>query len=437
MRPWIAVAYSAPVAAATAVFLIYPIGQGSFSDGMPLGISGDQNGRNITSLDPKFVSLYNEFTSELMSGCKPRSNAMLFLKDERKKPAKAIRGINGSDFVVHVLFLQYFLPFFAAYRKARFHVGSAIGCDIDSEAFDMFQHMGEVEEQIPSVKARYITADYKNFGPTIIHHFAGKIIDIIIKWYEVYGDVTPCDVMMMRRLFSVMLNSDHIVLHYWFRPQQGIFSGNPFTAEFNTFVNNLYIRAAWLYVCEHNAQLAKLVKGNPFLLFRKYVRVIMYGDDLVGRTHSLLYPLFNNVTIKEFMDAAGLEFTDALKRPTMVETDEFDKVSFLKRTFSLHPERANTMLAALDIGTIRDMICYVRGRGEIDSKSVVIAKDAVRFLHGHGRTTFDEMRGKIVSFCNNSDSSILRNAEFMSWDQVDAQIFDAQDELVRSLLSDV
>jgi photosystem II P680 reaction center D1 protein len=32
MRPWLAVAYSAPVAAATAVFLIYPIGQGSFSD---------------------------------------------------------------------------------------------------------------------------------------------------------------------------------------------------------------------------------------------------------------------------------------------------------------------------------------------------------------------------------------------------------------------
>jgi photosystem II P680 reaction center D1 protein len=43
MRPWIAVAYSAPVAAATAVFLIYPIGQGSFSDGIPLGISGTFN----------------------------------------------------------------------------------------------------------------------------------------------------------------------------------------------------------------------------------------------------------------------------------------------------------------------------------------------------------------------------------------------------------
>ena len=43
MRPWIAIAYLAPVAAATAVFLIYPIGQGSFSDGMPLGIFGTFN----------------------------------------------------------------------------------------------------------------------------------------------------------------------------------------------------------------------------------------------------------------------------------------------------------------------------------------------------------------------------------------------------------
>ena len=43
MRPWIFVAYSAPAVAATAVFLLYPIGQGSFSDGMPLGISGTFN----------------------------------------------------------------------------------------------------------------------------------------------------------------------------------------------------------------------------------------------------------------------------------------------------------------------------------------------------------------------------------------------------------
>ncbi|MCM1981613.1 Photosystem Q(B) protein 1 [Lyngbya confervoides] len=40
MRPWIAIAFSAPVAAALSVLLVYPIGQGSFSEGLPLGISG-------------------------------------------------------------------------------------------------------------------------------------------------------------------------------------------------------------------------------------------------------------------------------------------------------------------------------------------------------------------------------------------------------------
>ena len=43
MRPWIFIAFSAPLIAATAVFVLYPIGQGSFSDGMPLGISGTFN----------------------------------------------------------------------------------------------------------------------------------------------------------------------------------------------------------------------------------------------------------------------------------------------------------------------------------------------------------------------------------------------------------
>jgi photosystem II P680 reaction center D1 protein len=43
MRPWISLAFTAPVAATVSVLLIYPIGQGGFSAGMPLGISGTFN----------------------------------------------------------------------------------------------------------------------------------------------------------------------------------------------------------------------------------------------------------------------------------------------------------------------------------------------------------------------------------------------------------
>ncbi|MBL1178440.1 MAG: photosystem II q(b) protein [Pantanalinema sp. GBBB05] len=40
MRPWISLAFTAPVAACVAVFLVYPVAQGGFASGMPLGISG-------------------------------------------------------------------------------------------------------------------------------------------------------------------------------------------------------------------------------------------------------------------------------------------------------------------------------------------------------------------------------------------------------------
>lgn len=43
MCPLIIVSYSTPIAVATTIFLIHPIGQGSFSNSIPLGISSTFN----------------------------------------------------------------------------------------------------------------------------------------------------------------------------------------------------------------------------------------------------------------------------------------------------------------------------------------------------------------------------------------------------------
>jgi len=75
MRPWIAVAYSAPVAAATAVFLIYPIGQGSFSDGMPLG----------KVFCPTFVLICNILFLMLLLFLDKSSKASLFFQRRKLK----------------------------------------------------------------------------------------------------------------------------------------------------------------------------------------------------------------------------------------------------------------------------------------------------------------------------------------------------------------
>ncbi|MFQ6622297.1 hypothetical protein Gotur_002784, partial [Gossypium turneri] len=74
MRPWIAVAYSTLIVTATTVFLIYPIGQGSFSDGMPLGISSTfkfmivfQAEHNIFMHPFHMLGVANVFGSSLFS----------------------------------------------------------------------------------------------------------------------------------------------------------------------------------------------------------------------------------------------------------------------------------------------------------------------------------------------------------------------------------
>ena len=54
MRPWIFVTFSASVLASSAVFVVYPIGQGSFSDGMSLGIYGTFSFMHYPKLSTNF-----------------------------------------------------------------------------------------------------------------------------------------------------------------------------------------------------------------------------------------------------------------------------------------------------------------------------------------------------------------------------------------------
>ena len=94
MRPWIAVAYSAPVAAATAVFIIYPIGQGSFSDGMPLGISGTFNFMKTTCLSVRNADRIKK--GELMETLK-------FVNDQiSKKNLKKEQNTEGETYVCEI-----------------------------------------------------------------------------------------------------------------------------------------------------------------------------------------------------------------------------------------------------------------------------------------------------------------------------------------------
>ncbi|PHT44954.1 Photosystem II protein D1 [Capsicum baccatum] len=86
MRPWIVVAYSTPVAAATAVFLIYPIGQGIFSDGistMAFNLNGFNFNKSVADSQGHVINTWADIINRasLAIEVMPEHNAHNFPQD--------------------------------------------------------------------------------------------------------------------------------------------------------------------------------------------------------------------------------------------------------------------------------------------------------------------------------------------------------------------
>ncbi|KAJ8425152.1 hypothetical protein Cgig2_024093 [Carnegiea gigantea] len=100
MRPWIAVAYSAPVAAATAVFLIYPIGQGSFSDGistMAFNLNGFNFNQSVVDSQGRVINTWADIINRANLGMEVmhERNAHNFPNDLAAIEAPSTNGVRS------------------------------------------------------------------------------------------------------------------------------------------------------------------------------------------------------------------------------------------------------------------------------------------------------------------------------------------------------
>jgi photosystem II P680 reaction center D1 protein len=135
-RPWIAVAFSAPAAAATAVLLVYPIGQGSFSDGLPLGIAGTfhfmlafQADHNILMHPFHMLGVAGIFGGALFSALHGSLvTSALFRSDDENASISTGYRLGQPQSTYHYLASHYgflgrlLIPWFASRNHRSFHV---------------------------------------------------------------------------------------------------------------------------------------------------------------------------------------------------------------------------------------------------------------------------------------------------------------------------
>jgi len=166
-------------------------------------------------------------------------------------------------------------------------------------------------------------------------------------------------------------------------------SGHPLTVVINGLVGCLYLRYA--YYSMHAKQLpeGQSMQLGTIPYFHERVALITYGDDNNFDTHPD-EPLFNMISAHDELALIGISYTDANKKVSEVPFKTIDEISFLKRTFHVHPE-LKARVGALDLDSVNRSLLFSKGlpKGSVVSMAEITAGNMSQalseaYLHGEG-----------------------------------------------------
>ncbi|ABP57198.1 polyprotein [Brevicoryne brassicae virus - UK] len=344
----------------------------------------DKNGQ-VVSLHPYLREILDIKMSDRLSGIVPATVHDDCLKDARlplskiKIPGKVrVFSISPVDFTIQ--FRQYFLDFIASYTKARFNCEHAIGINVHGYEWSELAHFFEGK--------KLITGDYSGFGPSLNSEVVTAAFRIICKWYKQYGcSVEDNHIRMM--MSKELINAKHLMRDYLYEVQCGLPSGNPATVIFNSIVNSIYIRCAWLDVMRNSSY-------KSLLDFRNNIKLITYGDDLIASIDNSVSDKFNNNSLSHFFLKHNIKFTDAAKTGVNVEPYIYlETATFLKHAFKPHPIRQGVYLAQLEELSITECANWIRKSPDPKTATYDNCVQGTMLAYGHGPDYYNRYVKKI------------------------------------------
>lgn len=149
------------------------------------------------------------------------------------------------------------------------------------------------------------------------------IADLIMEFYE--GDQPET----LRVLLSSMIRTFVLIKEKLWVTTHSMPSGCWVTAFFNSLLNR-FLSAMVLYT-------EKTKRGEEPLVedFNKLVDFVMGDDKICGTPHELK-DYFNALTVKEFVESIGMDYTDSQKGSITQASKLLHECEFLKRSFKYH-----------------------------------------------------------------------------------------------------
>jgi len=403
-----------------------PLKRGT-SVGWPLCVSGygtkkesyidyleTESGLRVNGVHPELVRIYTANHEKRRNGEIPFSPYMTFLKDERLKPGKRPRPINGCPIDQTIDFRRYVLDFCAAVQSCGRdpNVGIAVGINVHGPEWS------QLARDLLSVGDSIACGDYSGFGPGLDPELVLACCEITNAWYHKYQNVDlhllPEDDVVRMTLFENLAFSHEVSKDTVLQTLCGSPSGNPYTVLINSMVNLLYIRLCWLRVFQGTVL-------EDLSHMRKLMRLFVYGDDLIMSLAPEILPFFNNVIISKVLATQGITYTDADKSGRVRPYHDLSEATFLKCYFYPHPTRgAGFFLAALEKPMIEDIPNWVRKPyNDLDEVSLANSRECVRLAYAWGK----EYYGKIKAILKDYWASRGLSLDVESWDYLDQLYF--------------
>jgi len=349
----------------------------------------DDNNKPTGFVDvcPEISQAYNSIIDRYKRGERANPIFSANLKDEARQFEKILKGqtriMSSSPFAFTLVTRHYCASFVRVIQRNRLIFECAVGINAHSTEWDNFvKHINVFGDDM-------FDGDYKNYDKSMMSML---IYEAALTPWRLMKHYNPEKAEIMKVEYHCLaadlayswVNYNGDILTF-FRNNP---SGHALTVIVNCIVNSYYFRLAFL----DNKPPDVSVRD-----FKKYVRLVTYGDDFVAGVNSSESPWFNFDTVRKSMLSFGVVLTRADKQEGTYKYKRLSEMDFLKRRF-VFDERLQRYVAPLALTSIEKslIICTRSTTVSAQHQSVSCMSSALREMFFHGKEEFETFRCQIL-----------------------------------------
>ncbi|APG78463.1 hypothetical protein [Hubei picorna-like virus 47] len=331
---------------------------------------------------------YAHRKAEAMKGERVESVWMDCLKDE-KRPIEKIKAGKTRIFCIPpvdytMLCREYTLDWSAAVKNSRDKIACQVGIDVMSLEWNALRN------RMCKFTDKFVAGDFECYDGMLCGPIIQVVNEEINKFYGDSPDSANANVrntLTDEFVFTVSSADGELYLTY-----QGNPSGHPLTAPKNSFGNLGYMTGCFVGLALRRG-LKHLANATAF---RKFVRLIAYGDDNLLGIHNEVIDWFNQITISEWFAEHGINYTTADKRECVEPYITFDECSFLKNKWGMSEDVPNIYVPLMSKTTIYELTNWMHNQPDSMEQLKVNLEDALRFAYFYGRAFYDDLRTRVA-----------------------------------------